>query len=197
MTDSNFTCPYCDKEYKTEKGLEKHLEKCEKKKHYEILSHYPNLYANMNLVCGTLYGKKYYNLGSEQKRFMAKEKHFKKIKEFTDYCTKMSVYSQEDFMMYLLGNKISINKWCEEEHLINFLYDWLYYEDENHAIKRSEKWLDDRGLLLQTISPNRLFLALKYGNISIKYVKYKNFDWENKVDCESEELTSLKYFLRD
>ena len=100
-------------------------------------------------------------------------------------------------MIYLLGNKISINKWCEEEHLINFLYDWLYYEDENHAIKRSEKWLDDRGLLLQTISPNRLFLALKYGNISIKYVKYKNFDWENKVDCESDELTSLKYFLRD
>jgi len=192
-----FQCQFCNKEYKTENGLKKHLEKCEKKSRYEMLMINHELFANMNLFCGQIYGKGFYTQNDKTILFMANEKHFKKIKEFTDYCIKTEVYSQQDFLMYLLSNKININQWCCEKHLINFLYDWLYYEDENHAIKRSEKWLNDRGLLLQTISPNRLFLALKYGNISIKYVKSKNFDWEKNIDCESEELNSLKYFLRD
>lgn len=192
----NFYCQFCGKEFKTETGFDKHQDKCEKKARYDILLIYPELFANMNLFCGQLYGKKYYDLGNGQKVFIAKEKHFKKVKDFTDYCTKIGVYSQQDFLMYLLTNKISINKWCEEEHLINFLHSWLYYEDKEHAIKRSEKWLADRSLSLDTISPNRLFLALKYGNISIKYINFKNFDWERNIDCDSDEKAYLKYFLR-
>ena len=192
----NFYCQFCGKEFKTEGGFDRHQDKCEKKARYEMLLIDPDLYANMHLICGKLYGKQFYDQGNKEKIFMAKEKHFKKVKEFTDYCVKLGVYSQQDFLMYLLSNKININKWCEEQYLINFLYDWLYYEDENHAIKRSEKWFEDRNLTLKTISPYRLFLALKYGGISIKYLKSKNFNWENNIDCDSDEKAYLKYFLR-
>ena len=192
---NDYICPYCAKTYKTEKGLAKHLEKCVKKKNYDLLSGYPDLFANMNLVCGYLYKKKYYSLMNKQ-LFMANDRNFTKIKNFTDYEIGVGLYSKIDFIAYLLANKISINKWCEEEHLINFLYEWLYYEDEDHAIRRSIKWLEDRGLTIETISPNRLFLALRYGNISIKYLKSINYNWEKNVDCESDELIKLKYFLR-
>lgn len=191
-----YKCVFCGKEYKSEKGLTKHLEKCEKKKRYEMLEINPELYANMNLLCNRLYSKKFNNPATNQKLFMANEKNFKKINDFTDYCLKVGVYSQQDFLMYLLANGISINKWCEEKHLINFLYDWLYHEDEKHAIDRSIKYLNDRNLTMETISPYRLYLALRYGNISIKYLKSINYNWEKNVDCDSDELFKLKYFLR-
>ena len=190
-----YTCPYCGKEFKTEKGITNHLEKCEKKNRYEILQIYPDLYANLYTICNYLYGNKFVMCG-DCKKWMANDKYFKQVKDFTDYCIKSEVYSHQDFIMYLLANKVPFNKWKNESNLINFLYDWLYYEDEENAIKRSKKWLNDRDLSLETISPNRLFLALKYGNISVKYLKSMNYNWENNVDCESEEKTNLKYFLR-
>lgn len=191
-----YACPYCGKEFKTEKGITNHLEKCEKKARYEILSMNVDLYSNMYSLCSYLYGNRFSMCG-DTKMFIVNDKHFKKIKDFTDYEIGLELYGKQDFIMYLIANKISINDWQKEQHLTNFLYDWLYYEDEKHAIQRSIKYLNDRGLNMETISPNRLFLALKYGNISVKYLKSINFDWQKNVDCEREELVSLKYFLRD
>lgn len=193
MTD--YICPYCYKIYKTLKGFEKHLNNCKKKENYELLSNYPDLFANMNMICGYLYNKKYYSINNKQ-FFMANDKNFSKVKNFTDYEVSIDLFGKIDFLTYLIANKISINDWTKEQHLTNFLYDWLYYENEEHAIKRSIKYLNDRGLNIETISPNRLFLALKYGNISVKYLKSINFDWEKNIDCESDEMVRLKYFLR-
>ena len=84
----------------------KHLEKCEKKKRYEMLEINPELYANMNLLCNRLYSKKFNNPETNKKLFMANEKNFKKVNDFTDYCLKVGVYSQQDFLMYLLANGV-------------------------------------------------------------------------------------------
>ena len=195
MNDTIYVCPYCQKSYKTEKGCRKHVETCEKRKNYDMLTEDPDLFVNMNLICGFLYQKKYYNQDNKQ-LFMANDRIFSKVKKFTEYEQAMEVFGKIDFLTYLFANKISINKWCEEEHLINFLYNWLYYEDESHAVNRSINWLEKHNLTISTISPNRLFLALKYGNISVKYLNAIEYDWEHNIDCDSDELTKLKYFLR-
>ena len=65
----NFYCQFCGKEFKTEGGFDRHQDKCEKKARYEMLLINPDLYANMHLICGKLYGKQFYDQGNKEKIF--------------------------------------------------------------------------------------------------------------------------------
>ena len=108
---NDYICPYCAKTYKTEKGLAKHLEKCVKKQNYDLLSNYPDLFANMNLVCRYLYKKKYYSLMNKQ-LFMANDRNFTKIKNFTDYEIGVGLYSKIYNLGILIFFKVLYIKFC-------------------------------------------------------------------------------------
>ena len=191
-------CEFCGKEYKTEKGLEKHLLNCKVKQRLEVYN--TNTLLKYNFVW---FSKYFYPFGNKKVKdkdlplFYCQSKYFDKLYELTKLEQTVELYTPEDYFNYLYCRKIKFTEWALEKHLLDFLYDWSYNEPLDHAIYRSKKYLENHNWTLETISPYNLFLALRYGNISFKYIKSVNFDWKKNIECESEEIAYLKYFLRD
>ena len=166
-----FKCPYCEKVYKTEKGLEKHLVNCKIKQRLAIYN--LNSLLRYNFTWFYKYVLPFANQkvkNTQLPLFYCKSKYFDRLWKLTQFEESVELYSPEDYMNYLLINKININQWCLEEHLFGFLYDWSGNEPLDHAIYRSKKYLENHNWTLETISPYNLFLALRYGNISFKYI---------------------------
>ena len=192
-------CPYCDKEYKTEKGLEKHLQKCKIKQRLDYYNSHSLIRYNF-----VWFYKFYLPFQSKKVKdkdiplMHCKSKYFDRLLKLTNFEEVVELYSPEDYFNYLVMNKININEWCDEQNLLNFLYEWSFNEPLEHAIYRSEKWLNEHNLTLETISGSDLFDCLKYGKLSYKYIQENGFDYANKLDiyCDIDELRFLKYFLR-
>ena len=72
--------------------------------------------------------------------------------------------------------------WSSSNTYKSWLYQYLKDEPETTSIKRSEDYLNQNGVTLDTISSNRLYLAIRYGLITNKYLKSKNFDVKSHLD---------------
>ena len=190
-------CPYCEKEYKTQKGLDNHLLKCKIKQRLDVYNVNPLLKYNF-----TWFYKNYLPFANKKVKdsqlplFYCKSRYFDKLLKLSELEIALELYSPEDYFNYLSSNKINFYDWDKEVHLLNFLYEWSYNEPLDHAIYRSEKYLKEHNWTLETINSEDLFLALRYGKISYKYIKEKKFDYEKKLLCDLDELRFLKYFLR-
>ena len=194
---TEYKCPCCDKVYKTEKGFNKHLNECKIKHRLELF--HLNSLLRYNF---TWFYKNFLPFANKKVKdsdlplFYCRSKYFDRLWKLTSLEYTLEVYSPEDYFNYLVANKINFNHWDRETYLLDFLYEWSFNEPLDHAIYRSEKWLKEHNWTLETINPSDLFLALRYGKISYKYIQHKKFDYANHLLCDLDELRFLKYFLR-
>lgn len=170
-------CEFCNKVLKTESGYAKHM--CEKKKRF----------VNFNepaymvwLMMANIFRNRLPKNDDEKKIAFVKDSFYNQIVTFTQWVLETEVISLFDYMSFLKNNQVKITDWTNSRVYHNWLYAFLKEESDAIAIKRSQDYLTNNGLDLETISGNRLFLAIKYGKISNKYLKYRNYNVRDKVD---------------
>lgn len=77
---------------------------------------------------------------------------------------------------------IEMKNWTSSTAYRSWLFQYLKEEPEAASIKRSVDYLNQIGATLETISQNRLYLAIRYGLITNKYLKTQNFDVKSHLD---------------
>lgn len=186
-----YKCLFCNKEFKTENGFNKH--NCEKKKRYDNL--HPLGYSSFLL---------YYNFSkiplpkndNDKKMKFINSKLYKQFVSFGDWLNENFILDYVEYIKYLCYNMININEWKTEKCYRSFLYQYLKKEPEGNALYRSEQYLKNNNIELNTISQGRLQLALWTGQISIKYLKQQKFDYLTYLDgISADEKNKLKFFL--
>ena len=180
-------CKYCNKEFKSETNFKKHS--CEKMKRFYSLNHIELSFF-----------KNFQKLKKEETEIeimfrYIHSKYYKQIHDLSIWCKDMNVIDPTEYFIFLLRNNIHAKKWANEDTLKTFLYDYLRQELPIIAIQRSKEYLDKNNLNLDNISSPRLYLALKNGFISIKYLKHVGFDYNKVLDLKETEKNVLKYFL--
>lgn len=187
-----FVCRYCNKKFKTEKGFNNHH--CEKMDRWNNFNWFGylafNMFCKKNFIKVSL-------VEEEQKLKFINSKYYKEFDKFGLWLLEMNVIDVVSYIQYLISNEIHINQWYKEKTLRCFLYNYLRTEPLSSAIFRSEKYLKDNCIKLEDISSNRLYIALKNGFISIKYLRHNNFNYKNLLwDFLSEtEKNQLEWFL--
>lgn len=187
-----YICKFCGKQFKTEKGFQKHH--CEKMDRWNNFNWFGFLAFNMFSKSNHI---KIYDSEEEQKLNFIKSKYYKEFDKFGKWLLEMNVIDVPSYIKYLIKFVIPIHQWCSEKILRCFLYDYLRTEPISCAIVRSEKYLQEHNVSLDNISSGRLYIALKNGFISNRYLQTKNFDYRNLLkNCLSEnEFNQLEWFL--
>ena len=172
-------CEFCGKEFKTEKGFQKHM--CEKKKRYVNFDEIG--YQVWLTICNVYKVRLPRNPTSEmlKLRFIT-DKSYKAICLFAHWTIDVGVLNVFSYISFLKKNMISMKDWSSSNTYKSWLYQYLKDEPETTSIKRSEDYLNQNGVTLDTISSNRLYLAIRYGLITNKYLKSKNFDVKSHLD---------------
>lgn len=170
-------CEFCNKILKTDKGFQNHM--CEKKKRFVYFNE-PAFYVWL-LVCN-LFKIRIPDDDNEKKLAFINDSFYTKIANFTEWVLDMDVVNLHGYLSFLKKNNIKINNWIDSHIYKIYLEDFIEKEPVSIAIKRSEDYLLNQKVTLDTISSNKLMLAIKYGRISKKYLKYKNFDVKSKLD---------------
>lgn len=170
-------CEFCNKILKTEKGFQNHM--CEKKKRF-INFNEPAFYVWL-LVCNA-FRIRIPEDDNKKKLAFINDTLYTKIIDFTQWALDIDIVNLNSYIIFLNKNNIKINNW-KDSHIYNvYLCEYLENEPVTIAIKRSEDYILSFGLTLDTISSNRLMLAIKYGKISKKYLQHCNFDVKSKLD---------------
>lgn len=186
-----WTCKYCGKSFKTEKGFQKH--NCEKKQRYENFN--MTGYAIFIVYCHFSHYRLPENDEDKKMKFIS-FKYYKNFCTLADYILHSNVIDYVEYIKFLAMKLIPYKDWCNDKTVREFLYGYLRTEPMSSAIYRSENYLQDNNITLDTISEGRLFMALNMGLISYKYIQYKNFDYMSRLNNISEtEKNKLKYFL--
>lgn len=192
-------CKYCGKEFKTERGYEKH--NCKKKmRSYlywsgmrEVWKSFCKIYdikipKQQSTWCG--------NKIEKQEKSFIECPCFIDLHRFYDYQKSIQCIDVDSFMQYLKRKNINIKNWTFSTHYKEFLGEYLTGELTSLAIKRSEEYIvnnvqfnDD--IKLMELSPLRLYNLLRYGQINIKYIIYKDFDLSCKLS--QSEIYDIKH----
>jgi hypothetical protein len=170
---AEFKCIYCGKVYKTQKGFEKHH--CEKMDRYNETTEATDYVYN---IVNSFYklSKNTPKTLEERKFIIINSRYYKDIKALEKWAIETQPINFYEYIHYLYSSKVSINDWTKSFTYKNFLFDYLAKEPPAIAIKRSEDYLTNNGLTIDTISSNRLYLAILYGHISRKYLEYIHVD---------------------
>ena len=172
-------CEFCGKEFKTEKGFEKHM--CEKKSRYVNFNEVG--YQVWLTICNVF--KVRLPKNSDDKTLKLKfinDKSYKCICLFSHWMIETGVLNAFSYISFLKSNMIPMKNWMDSNTYKCWLYQYLKDEPETISIKRSEDYLNNLGISLETISPNRLWLGIRYGHITNKYLKKKKFDVRPLLD---------------
>lgn len=171
---TGFKCKYCGKEYKTEKGLAKHH--CVQMDRYnewsDTMAYVFNIVNNYYQIC-----KKCEDI-EEQKIALINCRYYELIKKLEQWALATQPLSFISYVKYLKDNLINFKLWTNDHTYHCFLYQYLKNEPDAIAISRAENYFKNNDLTIDTISSNRLHLAIKYGSISAKYLKYINYPIE-------------------
>ena len=170
-------CVFCNKVLKTESGFNKHM--CEKKQRFVEFNEPAYM---VWLMMANIFRTRIPKDDNEKKIAFVKDSFYNQTVTFTKWVLETEVINLFDYMMFLKQNNVKMTDWTNSRVYHNWLYSFLKNESEAIAIKRSQDYLANNGLDLETISGNRLFLAIKYGKISNKYLKFCNYDVRQKVD---------------
>jgi len=186
-----YTCKFCGKTLKTAKGFQQHY--CEK------MSRYHN-FNWLGFMVFDMFNKKHFIRMPEQQELrrmkFINSRYYKDFTSFANWMTETNVVSPVDYVNYILGNELPINQWKDDRTVRSFLYQYLRQEPLASAIHRSEKYLTENKVCLENISQGRLLLGLQTGHISLKYLKYKNFNYMSYLNgINQNELNQLYYFL--
>ena len=187
-----FICKYCGKKFKTEKGFQKHhCEKMERWNNFNWLGYLAfNMFSKSNHI-------KIYKDDEKQKMNFIQSHYYKEFDKFGKWVLEMNVIDIPEYIKYLIKFAVPIKEWYCEKTLRWFLCCYLRTESMASAIQRSEKYLQDNNITLETISSSRLYLALRNGFISNKFLLKNNFDYKQilRNNLSENDFNQLEWFL--
>lgn len=177
-----YCCKYCGKVYKTSKGLEKHH--CEQMDRYNEITDATIYVFNIVNKYYKFYAKSLPTVKEELTFIVANSKYYGIIKDLEKWALATNPLNFSEYVAYLFANKISYKSWCKDIVYHNFLIGYLKNEPAAIAINRGETYLKSIGVTIDTISSNRLYLLIKYGTISKKYLDYLGIDVSKRLDAQ-------------
>lgn len=184
-----FKCHCCGKAFKTETGFKKHF--CEYQKRFvEIESH---CWYDKWLKMKTIYkirvkkdkNKEYYDI--------IHAPYYNQFTLFLKWCDKNGIINYPEYLEYLKRKNYPMKSWANDMVYNEYVKEYIRNELPALANERSEKYLKDNNVTLETITPNGLYFGLLSGLISNKYLKYKNIDVTKILD--KGQLKDLKELL--
>lgn len=177
-----FTCKYCGKVYKTCKGLEKHH--CEQMDRYETITDTTIYVFNIVNLNYKIYPKALPTVEEELKYIICNSKYYGIIKALEKWALETNPLNFVEYVKYLRDNQVNYKSWTKDLVYRNYLIKYLREEPLSIAINRGENFLKSIGVTIDSISSNRLYLAIKYGTISKKYLDYLGVNVNNKLDSQ-------------
>lgn len=173
-----WACPLCNKKYKTESGFKKH--RCIYMERLESLKQ-PVL--DMWLVFMKVYKCKIPSSKEDMiKKFIKDGALYNTFTSLNSWFTDIRIPDIYKFFEFTKQYNIPVKDWKKEAVYYNYIVDFINSENEILAIKRSEDYLIANNLVLEKISSNRLYLMLKFGNISKKYLQHKQYNVRAVLD---------------
>ena len=174
-------CEFCGKEFKTEKGFQKHM--CEKKRRFV---EFDNVGYQVWLRICNIFKIRLPKVNGDddiplRMRFI-NDKSYKAICLFARWVIDVGVLNPFSYISFLKTNMVEMKNWTSSTAYRSWLFQYLKEEPEAASIKRSVDYLNQIGATLDTISQNRLYLAIRYGLITNKYLKTQNFDVKSHLD---------------
>lgn len=172
-------CEFCGKEFKTEKGFSRHM--CEKKERYVNFN--TIAYRVWLTICNVFRIRLPQSQDEELlKMKFIQDKSYKAYVTFAQWLLDTSVIDVFSYITFLNTHQVAMKDWTKPNVYKSWLYEFLKNEPDALSINRSKKYLESNGLTLETISSNRLYLAIRYGWITNKYLKLQNFDVREHLD---------------
>lgn len=187
---AEFKCKYCGKVYKTQKGFEKHHCK-EMDRYHEITDVTEYVFT---IFHNTYIENKMPNNSEDRKLFIAKSRYYDIVKSLEKWALETQPINFMEYVKFLKFNLVPFKKWTLDHTYHCFLYQYLREEPDAIAIQRAETFLKNNDLTIDTISSNRLFLAIKFGTISPKYLRYIGVNVAEKLD-EGQWLEVRPFFV--
>jgi len=163
-------CKYCDKEYKTQRGFDKH--ECEKKLRFEVRGTKAaaiGLHAFNNFYRTQMGGTKLKSYADFES-----SPYYRAFLKFGNYCVETKVLEPEQFAEYLLSKRVRVDLWCKDKQYDDFLIYLLQHEPVAKALERailySHEWAKNAGAeprdLFRYAVDQRLVGAIVSGKIS-------------------------------
>lgn len=186
-----YKCKYCGKEYKTQKGLEKHH--CVQMDRYNEVN---DVTQYVFTIVNTYYKFCKLPTDKEERIFtIINSKFFQIIKDLEKWAIETLPINLIEYVKFLSINNVPMNKWMIPHTYHCFLYKYLKEESASIAIIRGERYLKDNSISLNNISSNRLYLAIKYGQLSKKFFDYMKFNPKDILD--ESQWNDVKSFFID
>ncbi len=173
-----FKCHCCNKTFKTQKGFDKHV--CEFQKRFvEIETH---LCLKDWLKMKTIFKIKIRKDVNQEDFDIIHASYYNQFTDFLKWCDDRTIIDYPAYLEYLKKKQYPMKMWGNEEIYKEYLKEYIKNELPAIANERSERYLSNNGLSLESISPNFLYFSLLNGSINNKYLKYKNIDVRNILD---------------
>ena len=159
-------CPFCKKEFKTEKGFEKHT--CLKKERYEKFNTLAyRLWLQWHKFCQLRVS----NDEEKNKLRFISSKEYNHFDKFTNYLIELNPINAYEYVRWLVNHNVKLYNWDKPDIYHQWIVEYLTNENEIVACKRSEMFLEQECADINNISEHRLFLYLYYGKVSPYYIK--------------------------
>lgn len=133
VTNTDFTCEFCNRSFQRETTMIKHL--CESKRRWQD----KDLPGNrIGFQAWVEFYKK--NTASKKPKTyvdFTKSAYYLAFVKFGHYCTDIKCINVNRYADWLLRNQIKIDSWCSDTNYNNFLIHFLKDEDPLDAIARS------------------------------------------------------------
>lgn len=173
-----YKCQFCDKVYKTERGLNNHT--CEYMHRIQDVN--INKILNNWLVYKTIYKIPTKKNTKDEVLDMVKSSYYKLFKQFSNWCDSINIIDTYSYIGYLKRYNVPLKLWISDKYYRMFLNDYIQSEPLANAYERSINELKKCNLTLETISQNRLFLLLLSGRLSIKYLDSVGYPYKDILD---------------
>lgn len=100
----------------------------------------------------------------------------------------------DKFYEYCLTCNALSKNWCKDSFFEGFISDYIFKEDKNTAIKRSEEYIKTNNINFNNISENMLYILLKFGLVSPYYIKDKKINVKELLGLDLQE--NIKYIIK-
>jgi len=211
MTDK-FQCNFCKREFIREKSLFNHI--CEQRRRWDSRD---EKIVKLGFCCWL----KWYELSntkvhhSKKYKFedFMKSKYYLAFVKLGKHLTGTKILSSEQFLKYVIKNRIKLDDWCKEYVYDGYVRDVCKRENVELALERqiqimmdwSEENNEEWTKYFETVHPNEAIKLIKTGRISPWIVLnsfsiYKLFDRmdEEQVSLVNDfiDLTAWKYLMK-
>ena len=155
---SKYTCEFCNKEFARERTLVSHL--CKKKERWLSKDHVGNRIGFQTWV--EFYSKSPLHVRQKNNTYDAfvESAYYTAFVKFGNYCSDTKVINPIQYMLWLLKENKSIDKWATDSLYSQYLCDYLRREDAFDAIHRSVSYCIE----LAEIENIQHKDVLRYGN---------------------------------